>query len=105
MRGRLRSCFSKRGRSLRCTITDSSLPHRNPWLPCKTALRCLIRQDCKNCCANTRTSFAHRCQTLPPQRDVEHEIETGDVLPVNTRAYPLSAQPLKEQARQIAELL
>jgi hypothetical protein len=33
---------------------------------------------------------------LPPRRDVEHEIETGDASPVNTRAYPLSAQQLKE---------
>jgi len=42
---------------------------------------------------------------LPPKRDVEHEIETGDAPPINTRAYPLSSQQLKEQAKQIAELL
>jgi transposase InsO family protein len=42
---------------------------------------------------------------LPPQRDIEHEIETGDAASVNTRAYPLSSQQLKEQTKQIAELL
>jgi hypothetical protein len=42
---------------------------------------------------------------LPPQRNVEHEIETGDAAPVNTRAYPLSFQRLKEQTKQITELL
>ena len=42
---------------------------------------------------------------LPPKRDVEHEIETGDAPPINTRAYPLSSQQLQEQARQIAELM
>ncbi len=42
---------------------------------------------------------------LPPQRDIEHEIETGDAAPVNTRAYPLSSQQLKKQTKQITELL
>ena len=42
---------------------------------------------------------------LPPKRDIEHEIETGDAAPVNTRAYPLSSQQLKEQTKQIIELL
>ena len=42
---------------------------------------------------------------LPPERDIEHEIETGDAAPINIRAYPLSSQQLKEQTKQIAELL
>jgi hypothetical protein len=42
---------------------------------------------------------------LPPERGIEHEIETGDSPPINTRAYPLSSQQLKEQTKQIAELL
>jgi hypothetical protein len=42
---------------------------------------------------------------LPPERGIEHEIETGDAAPINTRAYPLSSQQLKEQTKQIAELL
>jgi precorrin-3B methylase len=42
---------------------------------------------------------------LPPQRDIEHEIETEDAAPINTWAYPLLSQQLKEQTKQIAELL
>jgi hypothetical protein len=42
---------------------------------------------------------------LPPKRDIEHEIETGDATPINIRAYPLSSQQLKEQTKQIAEAL
>jgi RNase H-like domain found in reverse transcriptase/Reverse transcriptase (RNA-dependent DNA polymerase)/Integrase zinc binding domain/Retroviral aspartyl protease len=42
---------------------------------------------------------------LPPGRAIEHEIETGDAAPINTQAYPLSSQQLKEQMKQIAELL
>jgi RNase H-like domain found in reverse transcriptase/Reverse transcriptase (RNA-dependent DNA polymerase)/Integrase zinc binding domain/Retroviral aspartyl protease len=42
---------------------------------------------------------------LPPEREIEHEIETGDAAPINTQAYPLSSQQLKEQTKQIAELL
>ena len=42
---------------------------------------------------------------LPPERGIEHEIETGDALPINTRAYPLSSQQLKEQTKQLTELL
>ena len=42
---------------------------------------------------------------LPPARGIEHEIETGDAPPVNIRAYPLSSQQLKEQTKQLAELL
>jgi hypothetical protein len=52
---------------------------------------------------NTNTSSLP--DELPPQRDIEHEIETGDAVPVNTRAYQLSSQQLKEQTKQIAELL
>src|ERR1700726_3943831 len=42
---------------------------------------------------------------LPPPRGYEHEIETGDATPTNIRAYPLSLQQLKEQTKQITELL
>jgi len=42
---------------------------------------------------------------LPPSRGFEHKIETGDAPPVNIRAYPLSLQQLKEQTKQITELL
>jgi hypothetical protein len=42
---------------------------------------------------------------LPPPRGFEHEIETGHAPPVNIRAYPLSLQQLKEQMKQITELL
>ena len=42
---------------------------------------------------------------LPPERGIEHEIETGDASPINIRAYPLSSQQLKEQTKQLAELL
>jgi hypothetical protein len=42
---------------------------------------------------------------LPPRRGIEHEIETGDARPVNTRAYPLSLSRLKEQTKQVTELL
>jgi hypothetical protein len=36
---------------------------------------------------------------------MEHEIETGDATPINTRAYPLLSQQLEEKAKQIAELM
>jgi hypothetical protein len=44
-------------------------------------------------------------EELPPQRNIDHEIETGDATPVNIRAYPLSFQRLKEQTKRITELL
>jgi hypothetical protein len=42
---------------------------------------------------------------LPPQRAIDHAIDTGDHSPVNKNAYPLSVQRLQEQTRQIEELL
>ena len=44
-------------------------------------------------------------EQLPPKRTVDHRINTGDSAPVNTNAYPLSAQQLKEQLKQIHDLL
>jgi hypothetical protein len=48
---------------------------------------------------------AQVAEHLPPRRGIEHEIETGDTHPVNTRAYPLSFQQLKEQTKQVTKLL
>ncbi|TMC16709.1 MAG: DDE-type integrase/transposase/recombinase, partial [Chloroflexi bacterium] len=42
---------------------------------------------------------------LPPSRSVDHAIETGAEAPVNRNAYPLSVQQLREQTRQIEQLL
>jgi len=42
---------------------------------------------------------------LPPKRAVDHAIDTGDERPVNKNAYPLSAQQLREQIKQIENLL
>ena len=41
---------------------------------------------------------------LPPKREVDHGIDTGDAHPVNRNAFPLSVQQLREQTRQIDEL-
>jgi hypothetical protein len=42
---------------------------------------------------------------LPPKREFEHEIETGDAKPVNVHAYPLSQRHMEEQQRQVEDLL
>ena len=42
---------------------------------------------------------------LPPKRSVDHEIDTGDAVPVNRNAYPLSVSQLKKQSRQMEDLL
>src|SRR5579859_6272857 len=42
---------------------------------------------------------------LPPRREIDHVIDTGNEKPVNRNAYPLSAQQLREQARQVEDLL
>ena len=42
---------------------------------------------------------------LPPARVVDHAIDTGSEKPVNKNAYPLSVQQLREQAKQVQELL
>ena len=42
---------------------------------------------------------------LPPQRDIDHEINTGNELPSNRQAYPLSVVQLEEQTKQIGVLL
>ena len=44
-------------------------------------------------------------QELPPHRDVDHVIDTGDHAPVNKNAYPLSVQMLREQQKQVGILL
>ena len=41
---------------------------------------------------------------IPPQRAVDHEINTGDEAPSNRNAYPLSVVQLQEQTKQIATL-
>jgi len=41
---------------------------------------------------------------LPPQRALDHHIDTGETAPINRNAYPLSVQQLQEQCRQINEL-
>ena len=42
---------------------------------------------------------------LPPDRRIAHKIDTKDAKAVNINAYPLSAEKLNEQARQIEELV
>jgi hypothetical protein len=42
---------------------------------------------------------------LPPKRSIKHSIDTGSERPVNRNAYPLSALQLKEQAKQVEDLL
>ena len=42
---------------------------------------------------------------MPPSRNFEHTIDTGDADPININAYPLSPVHLQEQSRQIATLL
>lgn len=44
-------------------------------------------------------------ENLPPQRDVEHAIETGDAKPVNINAYPLSKTHMDEQVKPVTDLL
>ena len=41
---------------------------------------------------------------LPPTRDYEHTIDTGDAAPINLNAYPLSQAHLDEQTRQISQM-
>ena len=42
---------------------------------------------------------------LPPERDIEHAIDTGDTRPANRNPFPLSEQQLREQTRQVEGLL
>jgi hypothetical protein len=42
---------------------------------------------------------------LPPERDIDHAIETGEARPSNKNAYPLSVQQLREQTKQVEGLL
>jgi hypothetical protein len=42
---------------------------------------------------------------LPPKRAVDHEINTGSESPANKNAYPLSVQQLREQTKQVEDLL
>ena len=49
--------------------------------------------------------FREELTGLPPSRNFEHTIDTGDANPININAYPLSPVHLQEQSRQIATLL
>jgi hypothetical protein len=40
-----------------------------------------------------------------PRTAVDHVIDTGDEKPVNRNAYPLSAQQLREQTKQVESLM
>ena len=42
---------------------------------------------------------------LPPTRELEHRIDTGDASPINLNAYPLSPVHLAEQSRQLSQML
>lgn len=42
---------------------------------------------------------------LPPTRDHEHEIDTGEAAPININAYPLTPSHLEEQSRQVQQML
>jgi hypothetical protein len=42
---------------------------------------------------------------LPPDRSIEHAIDTGNERPSNKNAYPLSVQQLREQTKQVEALL
>ena len=42
---------------------------------------------------------------LPPKRTIDHAIETGTARPTNKNPYPLSSQQLREQAKQVDDLL
>jgi hypothetical protein len=42
---------------------------------------------------------------LPPQRSIDHGIDTGQEKPVNQSAYPLSVAQPQEQTKQVEELL
>lgn len=42
---------------------------------------------------------------LPPQRTIQHSIDTGNARPVNLAAYPLSQSQLEEQTKQITTML
>ncbi|OQD65583.1 hypothetical protein PENANT_c386G07221, partial [Penicillium antarcticum] len=44
-------------------------------------------------------------ETLPPKRDTEHRVDTGEAPPMNINAYPLSTEKLDEQTRQVESLL
>jgi hypothetical protein len=44
-------------------------------------------------------------EDLPPERDIEHPIDTRNAKPININAYPLSPVHLREQAQQIAKML
>lgn len=43
--------------------------------------------------------------SLPPSRNYEHSIDTGDAAPINLNAYPLSPIHIEEQSKQIATML
>jgi hypothetical protein len=44
-------------------------------------------------------------ESLPLERNIEHNIDTGDARPVNVNSYPLSDEKLREQIVQVDLLL
>jgi len=44
-------------------------------------------------------------EDLPPKRALDHVINTGSESPANKNAYPLSVQQLREQTKQVEDLL
>ena len=44
-------------------------------------------------------------EKLPPERAIQHSINTGSAKPVNHNAYPLSFTQLEEQTKQIQDML
>ena len=61
-----------------------------------------VRDLCKSFCDIFEEELPPK---LPPTRDHEHTIETGNATPVNLNSYPLSPVHLAEQSQQIATLL
>jgi hypothetical protein len=43
--------------------------------------------------------------SLPPERQISHDIDTGDAKPVNINSYPLSDEKMREQMDQVDLLL
>ena len=48
--------------------------------------------------------FKNELPGLPPDRDIEHVIDTGDAQPINRHPFKMSPLELDELRRQLAEL-
>ncbi|KAJ8662322.1 hypothetical protein O0I10_002016 [Lichtheimia ornata] len=48
--------------------------------------------------------FRNELPGLPPDRDIEHVIDTGDAQPINRHPFKMSPLELDELRRQLAEL-